>query len=85
MELLFDLLAEFILEGSVEVLGSKKAPLALRIAAAVVLVAVFLALIVFFFVIGITDKSPVMLVLAVVFLLVFGVLIRKFGKKIKER
>ena len=85
MELLFDLLAEFILEGSVEVLGSKKAPLALRIAAAVVLVAVFLGLIVFFFVTGITDKNPVMLVLAVVFLLVFGVLIWKFGKKIKER
>jgi peptidoglycan/LPS O-acetylase OafA/YrhL len=85
MELLFDLLAEFILEGSVEVLGSKKAPLALRIAAAVVLVAVFLGLIVFFFAIGITDKNPVMLVLAVVFLLVFVVLIRKFGKKIKER
>ncbi len=85
MELLFDLLAEFILEGSVEVLGSKKAPLALRIAAAVVLFAVFLGLIVFFFVIGITDKNPVMLVLAVVFLLVFVVLIRKFGKKIKER
>jgi hypothetical protein len=85
MELLFDLLVEFILEGSVEVLGSKKAPLALRIAAAVVLVAVFLGLIVFFFAIGITDKNPVMLVLAVVFLLVFVVLIRKFGKKIKER
>ena len=42
MELIFDILFELIVEGTIGAVGDKKVPLALRILAAVFLVLVFL-------------------------------------------
>lgn len=57
MELIFDILFELIVEGTIGAVGDKKVPLALRILAAVFLVLVFGGLITVCVYIGISEKD----------------------------
>ena len=57
MELIFDILFELIVDGSIGAVGDKKVPLPLRIIAAVFLVLVFGTLIAVCLYIGISEKS----------------------------
>ena len=57
MELIFDILFDIIVEGSIGAVGDKKVPLLLRILAAILLIAVFGTLIVVGLYIGIKEKD----------------------------
>ena len=57
MELIFDILFDIIVEGSIGAVGDKKVPLPLRILAAVLLIAVFGTLVVVGLYIGISQKD----------------------------
>ena len=57
MELIFEILFDLIVEGSVEALGEKKVPLVLRILAALFLIVVFGGLVGVLLFIGISDKN----------------------------
>ena len=66
MEIIFDILFELILEGSVGAVGDKKVPLPLRILAALILMVIFGGLIGGLTYIGISEKNWIVLILGLV-------------------
>lgn len=87
MDFILELLFEIILDGSIELCEteSKKVPGVLRLLAGLIVGAVYVGLLILFLWVGITDRSPVMLGMAVVFLIVtvaFGV---KFYRAFRKR
>ena len=70
MEIVLEILFEFIVEGSVGAVGNKKVPLPLRILAAVILTVIFGGLIGGLIYIGIDEKNLIILILGVIIALV---------------
>lgn len=66
MEIIFDILFELIVEGSIGAVGDKKVPLALRILAAVFLTVIFGGLVGVLVYIGIDEKKWIILIIGVV-------------------
>ena len=90
MDFILELLFEIILGGSIELCETeKKVPVVLRLLAGIIVGVVYVGLLLLFLWIGITDRSPVMLGMAFVFLIVivaFGVKFnRAFSKRKKNR
>ena len=81
MELIFEILFDFIVEGSVGAVGDKKVPLPLRIVAAVFLVALFGTLIAVCLYIGITEKNWVGFAIAGLIAVIIVAAVRKIIKK----
>ena len=81
MELIFEILFDFIVEGSVGAVGDKKVPLPLRIVAAVFLVALFGTLIAACLYIGITEKNWVGFAIAGLIAVIIVAAVRKIIKK----
>lgn len=81
MEIILELLFEFIVEGSIGAVGDKKVPLILRVLAAIFLIVIFGGLIAVLTIIGIRDKSWVSLVIAgIVAVIVFLAVIKTVRK-----
>ena len=70
MEIIFEVLFEFILEGSMGAVGDKKVPMPLRILAALILFIVFGGLIGGLLYLGISESSPVALIFGLVILVI---------------
>ena len=70
MEIIFEVLFEFILEGSMGAVGDKKVPMPLRILAALILFIVFGGIIGGLIYLGISDSSPVALIFGLVILVI---------------
>ncbi len=90
MELLLELIIDFIFEGvlefAVDGMESKKVSMPLRILSAVVLFSVLIGIGVFFVWIGLSEDSVVLrIVLGVVFAALFGGLTWKVCKVFKKR
>ena len=90
MDFILELLFEIILGGSIELCETeKKVPVVLRLLAGIIVGVVYVGLLLLFLWIGITDRSPVMLGMAFVFLIVivaFGVkFYRAFSKRKNRR
>ena len=90
MELLLELIIDFIFEGvlefAVDGMESKKVSMPLRILSAVVLCSVLIGIGVFFVWIGLSEDSVVLrIVLGVVFAALFGGLTWKVCKVFKKR
>ncbi|MBR4344007.1 MAG: hypothetical protein IKP88_15140 [Lachnospiraceae bacterium] len=66
MEIILEIIFEFIVEGSMGAVGDKKVPLAIRIVAAAVLIIIFGGLVGALLYIGISEKNWVVLALGVV-------------------
>ena len=66
MEIIFDIIFELIVEGSIGAVGDKKVPLPLRILAAVFLVVIFGGLVGVLIYIGIAEKNWIVLVFGVI-------------------
>ena len=65
MEIIFDILFELIVEGSMGAVGDKKVPLPLRILAAVFLIVIFGGLVGALVYIGIDENNWIVLILGV--------------------
>ena len=81
MELIFEILFDLIVEGSVEALGEKKVPLVLRIMAALFLIVVFGGLVGVLLFIGISDKNWIVAGIGVLIAFMVGLDVWKTVKK----
>ncbi len=81
MELIFEILFDLIVEGSVEALGEKKVPLVLRILAALFLIVVFGGLVGVLLFIGISDKNWIIAGIGVLIAFMVGLDVWKTVKK----
>ncbi len=81
MELIFEILFDLIVEGSVEALGEKKVPLVLRILAALFLIVVFGGLVGVLLFIGISDKNWIVAGIDVLIAFMVGLEVWKTVKK----
>jgi len=66
MEIIFDILFELIVEGSIGAVGDKKVPLPLRILAAVFLIVIFGGLVGVLIYIGIDEKNWIIIICGVI-------------------
>ena len=81
MEIILELIFEFIVEGSLGAIGHKKVPMALRIIAAAFLITVFGGLIALFIILGIRDQSWACYVFAGVLALIVAIAVITIAKK----
>ncbi len=81
MEYIFDILFELIMEGSLDAVGNRKAPAALRILAAAVLIAVFGGLLGLCVYVSVTEKDILPLIAGAAAALVIGFGVYKTVKK----
>ncbi|MBQ7991366.1 MAG: hypothetical protein IJ251_10025 [Oscillospiraceae bacterium] len=73
METVFEIIFELLVEGSLGAVTDKKVPLALRIAAALFIAAVYGGLVGVLMYMGIRDSEPILLVIAAVILILTAV------------
>ena len=66
MEIIFEILFDFIIEGSMGAVGDKKVPFLLRILAAVLLLAIYGGLVGVLIFIGINEKNWIVLIFGVI-------------------
>ena len=85
MEVIFDIIFDLIIEGSIDAASNKKAPMALRVISAIVLIAFFAGIIGFCIFLGIHDRNWITLVLAALILIAAFFLAFRFYRKYKER
>ncbi len=81
MDIIFGILFELIVEGSVGAVGDKKVPMPVRVLAALFLMLFFGGLVVVFVYIGISDNEPVILFIGLVIALLVILAILRTVKK----
>lgn len=72
MEMIFEILFEIIIDGSLQAVSDKKVPLILRILSAAVLLIVYGGLVGFCLFLGVHDKNILFVILGIGLLLFFG-------------
>ena len=85
MDLLFEILFELIVEGSLEAAGNMRVPLVIRVLACILLIVVFGGIATLCIVSGITDKNWIAGVTGGVILIIMGFTAWKLCSKAGER
>lgn len=72
MEMIFEILLDLIIDGSLQAVQDKKTPLFLRIAAAAVLLTVYGGFVGFILYLGIHNKNVLLIIFSIGLLIFFG-------------
>ena len=82
---IIEIILEFILLGTIDVMPSKRVPTILRVLVATVLLAIYLGLFALLLVVGIDTGSATLIVIAFVVLILIAFLVIPKIKQIKKR
>ncbi len=85
MDIVFDIIFELIVDGSVEAVGNKQVPMAVRVIAAIILLAFFGGIIGFCIFLGIHDRNWITLVLGALIMIVTIYQIIRLYNRYKHR
>jgi fatty acid desaturase len=85
MEVIFEMLFDLIIDGSIEICGNKKAPFIVRIVTAMILLVIYVGIICSLVYIGALNKQPIVIIVAVVIFALCSILIVKKFCQLKKK